>query len=76
MIETTIDENTGYLMTVKEFKESCDMGVYIDYDGFGDLVKDGKIVTPLDEDEIPLWIKPSRHHLISADVTHILWYNR
>lgn len=76
MEEITIDGNTGDLMTVKDFKEACDEGAFIDYDGFGDLVKDGKIVTPLDEDEIPLWIKPSRRHLISADVTHILWYNR
>ena len=76
MKETTIDGNTGDLMTVEEFKASCEVGAFIDYDGFGDLVIENKIITPEDDDEIPLWVKPSRLHLIPADVTHILWYNK
>ena len=48
--------------------------------GFGDLVKNGKIVTPRDEFEgvfgMPMWIRPSTRHQIPSDVTHILWYNR
>ena len=76
MTDTTIDGHVGYLMTVAEFKKDCDQGMFIDYDGHGDLVKNGKIVTKRNQDNYPQWISPSTRHTISEDVTHILWYNK
>ncbi len=76
MADTTIDGHTGYLMTVAEFNASCKVGAFIDYDGMGDLVKDGEIVTPKGAEGCPEWVKPSTRRAIPGDVTHILWYNR
>lgn len=77
MADTTIDGHTGDLMTVKEFKECCECGGFLDYDGMGDLVKDGQIVTPKGaEGLMPDWIYPSKRNTIPDDVTHILWYNK
>lgn len=59
----------GDVMTVDEFKDCCDCGGFIDYDGFGYLVKDGKM-----NDEIE--ICPSKRHLIPKSATHICWLNR
>ncbi len=56
------------LMSVEEFLEHCEYGGFIDYDGHGSAVKDGKAA--------PLCIKPSLRHLIPKDATHIEWYNR
>ncbi len=74
--DTTIDGHIGHLMTVEEFKEACYQGLFIDYDGMGDLVKDGKIVTKRNQDNHPQWITPSTRLTIPEDVTHILWYNK
>lgn len=61
------DEDDVY--TVEEFKQFCADGMFIDYDGFGEPVKD-KLADP------DIWIKPSQLHLIPADATHIVWYNK
>lgn len=75
--EVTIDGHCGDLMTVKEFKEACECNALMDYDGMGDLVKDGEIVTPLDGDGLmPQWIYPSECDSIPDGITHILWYNK
>ena len=71
-----INEDDGDLMTVKEFKDACYIGAFSDYDGMGDLVKDGKIVTKRRTDGRPSWIIPSKRHQIPSDITHIFWYNR
>lgn len=71
--DTTIDGHTGTLMTVEDFKESCADGLFIDYDGMGDMVKDDKIV---EVDAAYPYIYPSIADSIPADITHILWYNR
>lgn len=55
--------------TVAEFKEKCDCGAFIDYDGSGCTVKDG--FADLDSN-----VKPSTRHEIPEDVTHIVWFNR
>lgn len=55
--------------TVAEFRERCDSGSFIDYDGHGYPVKD-KLA---DESVI---VKPSRIGEIPDDATHIVWYNR
>lgn len=44
-------------------------GSFIDYDGFGYAVKDGKADTNSH-------IKPSRASDISPDATHVVWFNR
>ena len=68
-----IDSHTGHLMTIKEWKESCDFGGFIDYDGDGDL---------LDEnfEYIFSGIRPSdytdhNHHIIER-ASYVLWYNK
>lgn len=71
--DTTIDGHTGTLMTVEDFKESCVDGLFIDYDGMGDMVKDGKIV---EVDAAYPYIYPSIADSIPDEITHILWYNR
>lgn len=66
-----IDELPDYgdLMTVKDFKEACDAGGFIDYDGSGHPVKDGKMMRSFD-------VKPSQRDKIPADATHVMWFNR
>lgn len=75
MADVTIDGNTGYLMTVEEFNNACKSGVFIDYDGFGDVVRDGEIITP-GRPVFPRWVKPSTRWSIPPDATHVLWYDR
>ena len=55
--------------TVEEFKRYCEARMFIDYDGFGHPVRDGKA----DED---ICVKPSRVAEIPADATHVVWFNR
>lgn len=57
------------VMTVAEWKESCEIGAFIDYDGFGYAVKDGKAAQDFS-------MLPSLQHLVPKDATHIVWYNR
>ena len=58
----------GELMTIAEFSQSCESGFFIDYDGFGHPVKDGKMAN--------ITIVPSRLDLLPPDATHIVWFNR
>lgn len=62
-----IDEDDVY--TVAEFCEHVRDKSFIDYDGYGHPVKDGKA------DET-VFIQPSTIDRIPADATHIVWYNR
>ena len=55
--------------TVDEFREKVETGMFIDYDGFGYPVREGKA----DPD---ITVKPSRLDDIPADATHIVWFNR
>lgn len=61
------DEDDVY--TIAEFRELCEGGTFIDYDGFGYPVRDRMA----DSDVL---IKPSYLEAIPADATHIVWYNR
>ena len=61
------DEDDVY--TVEEFREFCERKLFIDYDGFGEPVKDRKA-------DPEIWIKPSRPEQIPKDATHIVWFNR
>lgn len=55
--------------TVAEFIAHAKAGSFIDYDGFGYAVKDGKA----DES---FCVKPSRASEIPSDATHVVWFNR
>lgn len=59
----------GDLMPVNEWLDCCEMGGFIDYDGFGYPVRDMR--------ECPdLCLFPSMRHLVPKDATHIIWFNR
>ena len=72
----TINGHTGDLFTVREFRQCVKAGAFIDYDGCGDAVKDGKIITPRDETGWPKEVKPSKLDELPEGTTHVLWYNR
>lgn len=56
--------------TVEEFLKYVKTGAFIDYDGFGYPVKDGKAAPGV-------WIKPSQApESIPSNATHIVWFNR
>lgn len=62
-------ENEDDVYTVEEFLSLVRAGSFIDYDGFGHPVKDGKA-------DIDIEIKPSMPERIPEDATHIVWYNK
>lgn len=63
----------GDLYTVAEFKELCSDGMVTDDDGYGDFVRDNKVVTS----EYKLGsVRPSISKYIPEGITHILWYNK
>jgi len=62
-------EGEDDVYTVEEFTQHVKDHSFIDYDGFGYPVKDGKA-------DPSIYIKPSRLHEIPADATHIVWFNR
>ncbi len=59
----------GDLMTVSEFREHCESGMFIDYDGHG---------YPATEKQMDggVTIRPSSRTLIPEWATHIVWFNR
>lgn len=61
------DEDDVY--TVAEFRELCEDGSLVDYDGFGYPVRDSKA-------NQKIRIRPSEVDQIPEDATHIVWYNR
>jgi hypothetical protein len=65
-----INLNQGELMTIEYFKEMCEEGCFIDYDGFG-LYSDGKQVS----DKA---IKPSDFQTgnIDKNYTRLVWFSR
>lgn len=73
IIDHSIDGYTGDLMSMTEWKESCDCGGFIDYDGYGDLV-DSEFKL------IGITRRPSDYTKKLRDIPenaeYILWYNR
>lgn len=59
----------GDLMTVNDFLEACDVGAFVDYDGSGYPVKDGKMARNIR-------VVPSNRSSIPADATHVVWFNK
>ena len=70
-----IDGYEGDLFGVSEWIACCEAGLFIDYDGFGHLVKDGELLRS-DQDGRPVRIYPTTRDEIPADATHVLWYNK
>jgi len=60
----------GDHMTIEEFVQSCKVGLFIDYDGFGRFATKDK--------ESSLMISPSGLKKITIPkwATHVMWYNR
>lgn len=59
----------GELMTVDDFRQQVRISAFIDYDGYGHPVRDGKMDRSID-------ILPSKIEAIPEDATHILWFNK
>ena len=73
MIKTpTFDElpNYGDVMELKEFVIDVESGYFIDYDGFGHYVRDGK------ESDIEIYPSDVKKGYIRTDFDTIIWYNR
>ena len=60
----------GDLMTIKEFKDSCEGTYFIDDDGFGYYVKDN-----MESDVVANPSDVSRG-LVDTRFTHVIWFNR
>lgn len=58
----------GDLMTRDRWLHCVSDGLFIDYDGFGSPVKDGKMMSG--------WIYPSQASQLPADATHVIWFNK
>lgn len=54
----------GDLMTLQDFQEAVDCGMFTDYDGHGYYVKDNKMSRSNVWNEKP------------EDATHVMWFNR
>lgn len=59
------------LMTLEDFVKACEVGAFIDYDGFG-YYSDGKVQFP---EEI---VSPSdiMKGSMRPDRSHVVWFNR
>lgn len=82
-IDHVINGYSGHLMPLQEWKECCDVGGFIDYDGYGNAVdseyKIIQITDSLDYEGNHIW--PSDYTTlggkkIPVDTKYILWYNR
>lgn len=62
-------DNEDDVYTVEEFKYRCERKSFVDYDGFGYPVKEGKA-------DSTVLIRPSTVSEIPSDATHIVWFNR
>jgi hypothetical protein len=71
------DEQFEYMfMTIEEFTEGCKCGGFIDYDGFGDWVIDGKLVDSYSDPMGPALPSRIMEDDIPDGVTHVVWYNK
>jgi hypothetical protein len=74
MANYTEEIKYGDVMTIQEFVEDVEGGMFIDYDGFGHPVKDG-----LQDPDITIYpsqVQPATIGLVFGDATHVCWYNR
>lgn len=60
----------GHIMTLKDFIENVECGGFIDYDGYGNYVRDNK------KSNINIYPSDIRHDSIRAGFDTIIWFNR
>jgi hypothetical protein len=60
----------GDKMSLKEFISCCKSGGFIDYDGSGEYIKNGKC------SGINIYPSDVEHNKIREDFTKIVWYNK
>ena len=66
-------EKDDDVMTIEDYLKSVEVGGFIDYDGMGLPIKDGKAA----DLGFLTYIYPSQGiGVIPLDATHIVWYNR
>jgi len=65
-----LDKKYGDIMSVEEFITSVKDGWFIDYDGYGRYVKDGK------ESNITILPSDVEHNSVRKDFDKVIWFNR
>ena len=66
--------NYGDLFTIKEFKELCDDGCFIDWDGTGQYSDEEFIYgDPWNDTANPSDFRAGN---IRTDFTHVMWFNK
>jgi hypothetical protein len=60
----------GHVMSLKEFIECVKDGCFIDYDGHGRYVRDGK------ESNIHIYPSDIKHKAVRKDFDTIIWFNK
>ena len=60
----------GDVMSLEHFIDCVDCGGFIDYDGFGHYVKDGK------ESDVEIHPSDIKHNMVRKDFDTIIWFNR
>lgn len=68
--KSTIKKDDGDVMSIKEFISCCKSGGFIDYDGYGKYVKDGR------ETDITILASDVKHNSVRKDFKEIIWFNR
>jgi len=72
--DVVLGGHRGDLMSKDLWLESVEGGMFIDYDGYGDVIdENGEYVN---YNGISSTIKPSEADRWPSEGTHILWYNR
>jgi len=59
----------GHVMAAEDFRNSCAVGAFIDYDGHGYYVINDTVYTHLT-------VRPSRVGRIPKEATHVVWFNK
>ena len=60
----------GDVMSLKKFISCCEEGGFIDYDGFGEYIKDGKT------SGITIHASDVKYKKVRTDFTEMVWFNR
>lgn len=68
------EPHIGCVMTFEEWKDAVELGFFIDYDGYGCPMKDGKLASKKNGEWV--CISPSEIDEWPEGATHIEWYNR
>ena len=63
-------KGSDHVMSLEEFIETCNDGCFIDYDGFGHYVRNGKM------SNIDIYPSDVEHKSIRKDFDTIVWFNK